>query len=155
MEEISVFVGSDHGGFGQKQALFSALSSEGFRVVDKGPHVFNPNDDYPDYALAVAREVQAMPQARGILLCRSGEGMDMAANKVRGIRAALVWKPAVAAETRRDNDANILVIPSDFVNETEALEIARAFLAAEFSGEERHARRIEKIAHIENEEYAN
>jgi len=146
---MTVFIGSDHGGFAQKQAVFSSLVAEGFQVRDIGPHSLNLSDDYPDYAIQVAREVQKDPRARGILLCRSGEGMEMAANKVSGIRAALVWKPEVAVETRRDNDANVIVLPSDFVSETEAQAIVRAFLATDFSGEERHQRRVEKMNELE------
>jgi len=149
---MTVYIGSDHGGYAQKQVIFSALSSNGFSVKDLGPHTQEPTDDYPDYAIAVAKAVQVDPEARGILFCRSGEGMEMAANKVKGVRAALVWRPDVAAETRRDNNANVLVLPSDFVADHDAVEIAEAFLKTEFSGEDRHQRRLDKMASIEKGE---
>ena len=149
---MNVYIASDHGGFVQKQLLVTALSTAGFSVKDLGPHVELRTDDYPDYAIAVAKAVQEDKDSRGILLCRSGEGMEMVANKVAGIRAALVWRPDIAAETRRDNDANVLVMSSDFVADHDALEIAQTFLTTEFSNEERHQRRLDKIAAIERGE---
>ncbi len=149
---MNVYIASDHGGYAQKQMLFSGLNTAGFTVKDLGPHTQDPNDDYPDYAIAVSQAVVADPGSRGILLCRSGEGMEMTANKIVGIRAALVWRPDIAAETRRDNDANILVISSDFIADHDAVEIAQTFLKTEFSGEERHQRRLDKIAALERGE---
>jgi ribose 5-phosphate isomerase B len=149
---MHIYLGSDHGGFEQKQMLARELAAAGYAVEDCGPHTIDPSDDYPDYALKVARAVQKDPDSCGILLCRSGEGMEMVANKLNGIRAALVWRPDVAAETRSDNLANILVLPSDFVANHDALVIAKTFIDTPFSGEERHQKRIDKIAAIERGE---
>ena len=149
-----VYLGSDHGGFAHKQLLLTELPAEGVSATDCGTYSAE-STDYPDFALAVAKAVVDHPGSMGILLCRSGEGMDMAANKVAGIRAALVWRTDVAVETRRDNDANVLVLPSDFITDQESLSICRAFLATPFSNEERHVRRIEKIQNIEKRNYAS
>src|ERR1044072_8189565 len=118
---MHVFIASDHGGVAQKEILVKELTTAGYEITDCGSYDREAKDDYPDFALAVGRAVAGQPENRGILLCRSGEGMEMAANKMPKIRAALVWKTEVAAETRRDNDANVLVLPSDFISETEAL----------------------------------
>jgi len=146
---MRVYIGSDHGGFEQKEALKWALSQDNLELTDCGNRHLDYLDDYPAYAARVGRKVAEHPHAIGILLCRSGEGMEMAANKIHGIRAALVWNEEVAEETRLDNDANILVIPSDFVSEQEALAIVRRFLATDFSGEKRHERRIEELMELE------
>ena len=147
-----VFIGSDHGGFSQKELIRSYLLTEGYKVTDCGTYT-RESTDYPDFALAVCKAVVSHSSSFGILLCRSGEGMEMAANKVHKIRAALVWTAQVAAETRHDNDANVLVLPSDFITDAQATEIARAFLATEFSHEERHQRRIDKITTLEQTAY--
>ena len=147
-----VYIGSDHGGFAQKELIIASLRSEGYSLTDCG--TYSPEStDYPDFALAVGTAVQGGKDRLGVLLCRSGEGMEMAANKVKMIRAALVWKVEVAVETRHDNDANVLVLPSDFVSNETALAITRAFLSTPFSGEERHIHRIEKLHAIEHTNY--
>ena len=145
---MEIFIGSDHGGFELKQLLVGLLTGKGYRLTDCGSYS-NDATDYPDFALTVANSVKVNPSFRGILICRSGEGMEIAANKVRGIRASLVWNTAVAQETRRDNDANILVLPADFIDQDTAQKIVTNFLETEFSGLERHIRRLEKISSIE------
>ena len=151
-EAMHIYIGSDHGGYAQKDRLIEALRPEGYEITDCG--TYSPaSTDYPDFALAVGRSVAEHPHSLGILLCRSGEGMEMAANKIPKIRAALVWQEDVAVETRRDNDANILVLPSDFISEEQALAIARRFAATPFSGEERHIRRLQKLHAIERVSY--
>ncbi|MEZ0286288.1 MAG: RpiB/LacA/LacB family sugar-phosphate isomerase [Candidatus Paceibacterota bacterium] len=147
---MRVIIGTDHGGYSQKEQLLAALRDAGYEVEDMGTHSAE-STDYAEYAVKVGRAVQQDPNARGILLCRSGEGMEIAANKLKGIRAALVWRPDIAAETRRDNDSNILVLPADFVAEHDMLAIARSFLDTDFSGEERHQRRIDQIKALETE----
>jgi ribose 5-phosphate isomerase B len=151
---VRVFIGSDHGGYVQKDRLVSLLSSQGYQVVDSGTHS-DESTDYPEYALLVGRQVIEHPGSFGILLCRSGEGMQMAANKIPGIRAALVWTEAVATETRHDNDANVLVLPSDFISQEDEEAIVRAFLTTPFSHEERHERRIEEIGFIEHASHSH
>jgi ribose 5-phosphate isomerase B len=145
---MRVIIGADHGGVQQKEQLKGQLQAAGYEVEDVGAHD-EAASDYPDFAVKVGEVVQQDPEARGVLLCRSGEGMAMAANKMKGIRAALVWRPDVARETRRDNDANVIVLAGDFVAEHDMLEITKAFLDTPFSGEERHVRRIEKIKQME------
>ncbi|MEI6477836.1 MAG: RpiB/LacA/LacB family sugar-phosphate isomerase [bacterium] len=153
MHTSVVYLGSDHGGFAQKARLLEALQADGCEVVDCGGYTPDAGDDYPDFAAKVGEEVSRNSEARGILLCRSGEGMEMAANKIKGIRAALAWNTKVAEETRKDNDANVLVMPSDFVSEEETLAMARVFLATEFSNEERHVRRLQKLHALEGGSY--
>ncbi len=147
---MRVIIGTDHGGYLQKEQLVIALREAGYNVEDMGTHSAE-STDYAEYAVKVGRAIQQDPSARGILLCRSGEGMEIAAYKLKGIRAALVWRPDIAAETRRDNDSNILVLPADFVAEHDMVGISRAFLDTDFSGEERHLRRIEQINALEAE----
>ena len=149
---MHIYIGSDHGGFEQKGFLTKLLGEEKKVFTDCGSYTGSATD-YPDFALAVGQAIQKDREAVGILLCRSGEGMEIAANKMPGIRAALVWDPAVAVETRRDNDANVLVLPSDFVSNEKAAEIMSSFLATPFSGEERHIRRLEKLHAIEHTHY--
>lgn len=145
---MHIFIGSDHGGFEQKNLLIQKLEENGLLVSDCG--TYSPEStDYPDFAVAVGRAILTHPRARGILLCRSGEGMVMAANKLPGIRAALAWRKEVAEETRRDNDANILVLPSDYISDDEAIAVVHSFVTTAFSGEERHVRRLEKLQSIE------
>jgi ribose 5-phosphate isomerase B len=146
---VQVYIGSDHGGFQQKERLIPVLQAHGYAVTDSGTHSAE-STDYPEFALVVGRQVLANPGSLGILLCRSGEGMQMAANKIPGIRAALVWTEPVARETRNDNDANVLVLPSDFVTQEEEERIVLTFLSTPFSQEERHARRIEELNYIEH-----
>ena len=149
---MHIYLGSDHGGFRQKELLLAQLEKDGQHITDCGTYS-KESTDYPDFAIAVGTQVMAKPGSLGVLLCRSGEGMEMAANKIKGIRAALVWDVKVASETRRDNDANILVLPSDFITDEQALEIVATFIATPFSGEERHIHRLQKLHHIERTLY--
>ncbi len=147
---MRVILGTDHGGYHQKEQLKHQLQEAGYQVEDVGTFS-TESTDYPEYAIKVGRAVQQDPEARGILLCRSGEGMEIAVNKLKGIRAALVWRPDIAAETRHDNNSNVLVLPGDFVAESDMLTIAKTFLDTPFSNEERHARRVQQITDLENE----
>jgi ribose 5-phosphate isomerase B len=142
---MDIYLGADHGGFARKQDIAEYLTHEGYDVHDCGPHDVNPTDDYPIYAWKVARAVCELPGSYGILICRSGEGMAMAANRMRGIRAAVIWNATVARESRADNDANIAVIPADFLSSDEIIQCIRQFLTTSFSGAERHKRRIELL----------
>jgi ribose 5-phosphate isomerase B len=148
---MKLYIGSDHGGFEQKRILIERLLAAGHEVHDEGTHS-EASTDYPQYALAVGKAVQADAESRGILLCRSGEGMEIAVNKLNGIRAALVWRPDLAVETRNDNNSNVLVLPSDFVSNYDVEAIVDAFLATPFSNAERHMRRLEMITEIEKGE---
>lgn len=157
---MHIYIGSDHGGSRQKALLAERLKDAGYEVTDCGSYS-SESTDYPDFAVAVAKAVtgdtenpkgiyQPAGDKRGILLCRSGEGMDMAANKFPGVRAALVWDVKVAEETRRDNDANIIVLPSDFLADDTAVQFAKIFMETPFSQAERHVRRLQKLHAIEN-----
>ena len=136
-------IGSDHAGFPMKEFLRRELVSLGFEMEDAGVFDTNPAD-YPDVAKAVARSVQAHPGDRGILVCGSGVGMSIVANRFRGIRAALCANETVAELSRRHNDANILVLPGRFLSEEEALRMVKVWSETPFDGG-RHQARVEKI----------
>ena len=135
-------IGSDHAGFALKQELIAQLNST-YDIVDHGP-LSADSVDYPDYAHPVARAVQE-DGVLGILICGSANGVAMTANKYAGIRAAICWKPEIAALARQHNDANVLCIPARFVSEEEAKKITQTFLSTAFEGG-RHANRVNKIA---------
>ncbi|MCS7082194.1 MAG: ribose 5-phosphate isomerase B [Bacteroidetes bacterium] len=140
---MKLLIGSDHAGYARKQALVRHLIESGWDVEDLGTH--SPEaTDYPDYAVAVAEGVARGEAEAGILLCGTGNGVCMTANKVPGIRAALAWNPELARLARAHNNANILCLPARFITDEEAIAIARAWLEAAFEGG-RHARRIEKV----------
>ena len=144
---MRVSIGSDHAGFEQKQALVDYLVGKGYDVIDRGPD----NDDrvdYPDYAAPVARDVADGVAERGVLVCGTGIGMAVAANKIDGIRAANVTSPVFAALAREHNDANIVAVSGRFVDEATNREILDAFVSTEFGGG-RHADRVKKITALE------
>ena len=147
---MKVFVGADHAGFQLKGAVMAHLSKRGVDVEDDGDKQLDPADDYPQFAFAVATKVLGSEDddPRGILLCGSGQGMCIAANRIRGIRAALCWDEDIARETRNDNDSNILCIPARALSEADALNIIDVWLDTPFSGAARHARRIREIEEV-------
>lgn len=146
-----IYLGADHGGFELKERLKTVLLGHGYEVVDAGALAPVPEDDYPDYGAAVAGQVGAAPdQRRGILICRSGVGMDIVANKFKNIRACLASSADHAYQARRDDDVNVLALAADFISGEEADKIVQTFLATPFSGEARHRRRLDKIFQIEN-----
>ena len=142
-------VGADHGGLSLKGAIVAALRGDGHEVDDVGAYRLDPDDDYPDYALAVATRVASGQAERGVLVCGSGVGACVAANKVRGVRAALAHDTYSAHQGVEHDDANVLCLGARVVGEELALELVRTFVAARFSGEERHRRRLAKIRDIE------
>jgi len=141
-------VASDHAGFTLKQAVVDDLRARGFEVHDLGTTHLEPVD-YPDYAAAVAREVTAGAVDRGILICGSGVGASVAANKVSGIRAGLCHDSYSAHQGVEHDDMNVLVLGARVIGPALALELVRIFLDARFSGEARHVRRLAKIAALE------
>jgi len=143
-----VFVASDHGGFAAKEHLLEALRGD-YDVADLGPMSLDPTDDYPMYAERVARHVVSQPGSLGILLCRSGEGMEIAANKVVGIRAAIAWDEGIARESRHDNDSNVLSLPADLLSTEQMTKVARAWLETDFSQSPRHQRRLSEVSALE------
>ena len=134
---------SDHAGYATKQAVIAYLEQAGIAYKDFGTYS-EESCDYPDFAHPCAEAVECGECYPGIGICGSGEGVCMTLNKHQGIRAALCWKPEIAALAREHNDANILVMPGRFISNDEALEITKVFLNTEFAGG-RHQRRIEKI----------
>lgn len=137
-------IAADHAGFELKEKLKAELSRMGFVPQDLGAHSENPTDDYPDYAHPLAREISRGEAKRGILLCGSGIGVDIVANRYPHVRAALAWEPQIAELSRCHNDSNVLVIPARFVSDDEAVEIMKRWLTTSFEGG-RHTRRVEKI----------
>lgn len=143
--DISVIhIGSDHAGFELKSKLITYLNERGFETLDHGTHS-DESTDYPDYAHPVAESVESDENAKGILICGSGNGISITANKHQGVRCALSWLPEIAELARQHNDANIVSIPSRFVEADVALKIVEVFLGTEFEGG-RHERRVNKIA---------
>lgn len=147
---MKIFLGSDHAGFYLKEKVFAHLSKLEYDVEDVGDKTLDPADDYPQFAFGVTTKLLGSedPDPRGILLCGSGQGMCIAANRIRGIRASLVWNEAIAKETRNDNDSNVLCLPARELKDEEALAIIDTWLRTPFSGAERHARRIREIEEI-------
>jgi ribose 5-phosphate isomerase B len=140
---IKIAIGSDHAGFELKQHLIYYLESKNSKVNDKGCYSLE-RSDYADYGHAVAVSVLNKEVDFGILMCGSGNGINMSANKHQGIRAALCWNSEIAALARQHNDANILVLPARYISLEEAQKCVDAFLSSEFEGG-RHQARIEKI----------
>jgi ribose 5-phosphate isomerase B len=147
---MKIFLGADHGGFKLKNQIREHVTHRGFTVEDCGAETLEPGDDYPQYAYAVAAKIlgEEDDAAIGILICRSGEGMAMAANRVHGIRAAVAWNEALARETRRDNHSNVLSLPADFIDTETALSIVEGFLDEKYAEDERHVRRVKQIEEL-------
>lgn len=143
MSEV-IPIASDHAGFEMKQKLIAELSAMGFQPQDLGTKTADKPDDYPDYAHPLAKEVSSGEVKRGILLCGSGVGMDIVANRYPGVRAALAWEPEIAELSRRHNDSNVLVLPARYMSDDKAVEAMKKWLTTDFEGG-RHERRVEKI----------
>lgn len=145
---MKVVIGADHRGFALKEVIKAYLLQKGISVEDVGASRENPLDDYPDFAYPAALAV-AKGGALGVLLCGSGMGMDIVANKVRGARATIVKSPEEAKYARDHDDVNIMTLAADELTEDEATAIVEVFLATPFSGEESHVRRLQKLRAIE------
>jgi ribose 5-phosphate isomerase B len=143
IDEI-IAIGSDHAGFDYKQELVTYLEEKGYQVKDMGVYE-NKSADYPDFAHPVAYAVEKREVSAGILVCGSGNGVAITANKHQGIRAALCWQPEIARLAREHNNANIICLPSRFVPVDMAKEMVNIFLSSSFEGG-RHQARIDKIA---------
>lgn len=141
-------IGSDHAGFELKQQLLAHLKEEGHLVIDVGTDSTEPVD-YPDYAAAVARAVVSGEGERGIIVCGSGAGASIAANKITGIRAAVVHDHYTAHQAVEHDDMNVLAIGGRVIGVNTATEIVDTFLSARFSGEERHSRRLRKVVELD------
>lgn len=145
---MKIALAADHAGFEGKELLKKTLDDIGVEYEDMGTDSCDPVD-YPDYARAVGEAVASGEYEQGLLVCGSGTGMAIAANKVPGIRAAVAWNETVARLARQHNDANVLSLPARFSNDEEMARIVKAFFTTDFEGG-RHERRVEKITGIEN-----
>ncbi len=147
---MRIAVGADHGGYPLNERIMEELRQAGHEIIDFGTHDGTRPDDYPDYAKKVGEAVQKSQAEIGILVCGSGVGASVAANKLNGIRAALCGDTYSAHQSREHDDCNVLCLGARVTGEELALDILRAFVAARFTGEERHRRRLAKIAAIED-----
>lgn len=147
---MRVYLGADHAGYELKVHLAGHLTKQGYEVVDVGPHEFLSDDDYPTYCLHTASRVVTDPGSLGVVIGGSGNGEQITANKVAGVRAALAWNVETATLARSHNDANVVGIGARQHTLDEATSIVEAFLATPFSGNDRHARRIAQIADYEH-----
>lgn len=153
-----IYLGADHGGYQLKEKVKQWLTEWQLTYVDLGAQSLDLTDDYPQYAFAVAQTVAAeddpgktwKDRSKGILLCRSAGGMVIAANKVKGIRAAAVYDTRAALNARLHNDTNVVGLSGDWTDDARAKEILQLWLTTEFSHDERHTRRIEEIEQMEN-----
>ena len=147
---MRIAIGADHGGYPLNERVIRELQEAGNEIIDFGTHVGSRPDDYPDYAIKVGNAVQKGEAEIGIIICGSGVGASVAANKLHGIRAALCGDTYSGHQSREHDDCNVLCLGARVIGEELALEIVHAFVAARFTGEERHRRRLKKIAEIEN-----
>ncbi|MBM7772447.1 ribose 5-phosphate isomerase B [Actinokineospora baliensis] len=146
---MRVYLGSDHAGFELKTHLVEHLTAAGHEVVDVGPHAYDALDDYPPFCVETARRVVADEGSLGVVLGGSGNGEQIAANKVAGCRAALAWSVETAQLSRQHNNAQVIGVGSRMHSTEEATAIVEAFLATDFSGDERHQRRINQLSEFE------
>ena len=144
-----IALGADHGGFPLKTELAPWLKSQGYEILDVGAHRLDPTDDYPDFADATAQTVMSGQAERGILICGSGVGASVAANKIPGVRASVCHDVYSAHQGVEHDEMNVLCIGARIVGIELAKDLVTAFLGARFTGEERHLRRLEKVGIIE------
>jgi ribose 5-phosphate isomerase B len=149
--DMRIAIGVDHGGFPLKGPIVDYLATAGHEVLDLGAHNLDPGDDYPDYAKAVGEAVLRGEAERGIIICGSGVGACVAANKLPGIRAGVCHDTYSAHQGVEHDNINVLCLGARVIGMALALELVRAFIGAAFSGEERHRRRLAKIAEMEKD----
>jgi ribose 5-phosphate isomerase B len=147
---MKIAVAADHAGLELKNHARKLLESLGHEVTDVGAHTFEPADDYPDFAEALGKAVASGEVERGVLICGSGVGASIAANKIRGVRAAICHDSYSAHQGVEHDDMNVLVLGSRVIGAALAEDLVRAFLQAKFTNEPRHARRLAKVKRIEN-----
>lgn len=147
---MKIYIGADHNGFEMKRVISEKLSAAAFEVVDEGDKTLDPADDFPQFAEKVVRAMQASDDtdAKGILICGSGQGMCMAANRFKGIRASLVWEADEARAARNDDDSNVLCLPARSITADEGVAIAETWLATPFAGASRFKRRIRELDNL-------
>jgi len=147
---MRIHIGSDHAGLELKAELIKHLTSSGHEVIDHGPHEYDALDDYPDFCIPAAEAVAKDLTSLGIVLGGSGNGEQIAANKVKGIRAALAWSIETAKLAKEHNNANVIAVGGRMHEISFVKEIIDAFISEPFSNDDRHVRRIKKIADFEN-----
>tara|TARA_B100000686_G_scaffold353971_1_gene461914 strand:+ start:3110 stop:3568 length:459 start_codon:yes stop_codon:yes gene_type:complete len=147
---MRIAIGADHAGYDLKNYLYEKIESMGHSIVDVGSHTLDPDDDYPDFAKAVGKQVSSQESDRGILVCGSGVGASIAANKIVGIRASICHDIYSAHQGVEHDDMNVLCIGALVVEKNLALELASNFIKAKFSGKERHIRRLNKVFELES-----
>ncbi|MEX0914243.1 MAG: ribose-5-phosphate isomerase [Demequina sp.] len=148
---MRIHVAADHAGFELKATLVGYLTGEGHDVVDHGAHEYDAQDDYPGFCFAAAEAVVREPGSLGVVIGGSGNGEQISANKVPGVRASLAWSPEIASLTRQHNDANVVGIGARMHSVEDAIAIVDAFIQEPFSGDPRHLRRIDQLAQYEQE----
>lgn len=146
---MRIAIAADHAGLALKEQLLKALRESGHEVLDFGPLTLKPEDDYPDYIVPLARSVASGEVERGVAICGSGVGACVTANKIKGIRAALVHDVFSAHQGVEDDDMNVICFGARVLGEALAWDLAEAFLAARFIGGERHQRRLKKVKALE------
>jgi len=149
----TIYLGADHAGWSVKEALETWLKDDGFNVIDMGNENLVEHDDYPEFSHAVAKRVTADHGSLGIVACGNAQGVCIVANKVKGIRAATGFSEYAAESSRKDDDANVLCLPGRAIDLKEAKVITKKWLETEFGSAERHKRRLEKVAEIEDQEF--
>ena len=148
---MKISLAADHNGFDLKREISDQLENEGHEVIDVGPHSHDPLDDYPDYAKKLADSVSRGESLRGIMICGSGVGASVASNKVKGIRAAVCHDIYSAHQGVEHDDMNVLCLGSRIVGSEVARELVKAFITAEYTREERHQRRLDKVLDMEKD----
>lgn len=146
---MKIYLGADHGGYELKNVLREHLTHAGYDIEDLGAKTLDPDDDYPRYAYDVAvKVIGGDDDDLGILMCKSGQGMSIAANRVRGIRAALAWNEQVAEHARRDDNANVLVLAPQYVDQETCIKAVDAWLNAKFSKDPKYQRRLDEVEEL-------
>jgi ribose 5-phosphate isomerase B len=153
MNKQKIYIGADHAGWELKEALEEYLKEKDFEVIDMGNQNLVSHDDYPDFGYAVAKRVVTDEDAHGIVICGNAQGICMVANKVKGVRAATGFNEDVAKSAREDDNSNILCLPARHLEISDGKKIVDMWLDTEFSGAERHVRRLKKVEEIENQEF--
>ena len=147
---VKIHIGSDHAGLEFKAKIITHLKNNGHEVTDHGPHQYDALDDYPTFCIPTAVATAKDPSSFGIVLGGSGNGEQIAANKVKGVRAALVWSIETAKLAREHNNANVISLGGRLHDEAFCLQLVDTFLATAFTNDERHVRRINQISNYEN-----
>jgi ribose 5-phosphate isomerase B len=149
-----LYIGADHRGFKLKEFLKRALEESGYEVVDLGNKYYDENDDYPDFAAAVAFKISLdYENSRGILICGSGVGMDIVANKFLNVRSVLAFSPDQAFDSRNDDNTNVLCLAADFISNDQALKIVYTWLQTPFADDDKFIRRLQKISKLESKNF--